>query len=229
MPEAIFELLQRIQFADGEEISVVLKADLETLRDRSVQLGENTHIEGLTLTNDEGEKCLVSTCTEYERALSQGFYAKTTFDIKIATWFEHQCELFNALEAAVTAAQSFIDSPRVSIIDLSLIPFSFFPCIGEMDDPIASSVSYQDKVDDGSLIIKQVSQNLLRVESNGMGQQLIEVIRADLNGDGIEDILLFEYCYATEGTLGFGGVKMITRLNPIGMFELLHLSKSCSC
>jgi len=70
-----------------------------------------------------------------------------------------------------------------------------------------------------------VSQNLLRIESAAMGQQLIEVARADFNGDGIEDILLFEYCYATGGTLGFGGIKIITRLSSDGMFELVSLPK----
>ncbi len=228
VPEAIFELLQGMQFADAEEVTVVSKADLETLRDRPVRLGENTHIEGLTLTNDENEECLVSTCSEYEKALSQGFYAKTTFDMKMATWFEHQCGLLSALKAADTPAHSFIASPKVSIVDLSLMPFSLFPNIGELEDQIAPSVSYQDKVDDGTLIIKRVSQNALKVESNVMGQQLIEVIRADLNNDGIEDMLLFEYCYATKGTLGFGGVKMITRLSSTGMFELVFPSKEGS-
>ncbi len=52
-----------------------------------------------------------------------------------------------------------------------------------------------------------------------MGQQLIEVARADLNGDGIEDILLFEYCYATHGTLGYGGVRILTRTGPSKRFE----------
>ena len=229
VPEAIFELLQGMQFVDAEEVTTVSKTDLETFRDRPVRLGENTHINGLTLTNDENEECLVITCREFEKALSQGFYAKTTFDMKMATWFEHQCGLLSALETADAPAQSFITIPKVSIVDLSLIPFSLFPNIGELEDTIAPSVSYQDKVDDGTLIIKRVSQNILKVESNTMGQQLIEVIRADLNGDGIEDILLFEYCYATKGTLGFGGVKMITRLSPDGMFELVPPSKSCSC
>ncbi len=228
VPEAVFELLQGMQFVDAEEVTVVSKADLETLLDRPVRLGENTHIEGLTLTNYKDEERQVSTCREYEKALSQGFYAKTTFDMKMSTWFEHQCGLLSALEVADTPAESYIASPKVSIIDLSLMPFSLFPNIGEQEDPIDPSVSYQDKVDDGSLIIKRVSQNLLRAESGGMGQQLIEVTRADLNGDGIEDILLFEYCYATEGTLGFGGVKIITRLSSTGMFELALHSKSCS-
>ncbi len=108
VPEAIFELLQGMQFVDAEEVTTVSKTDLETFRDRPVRLGENTHINGLTLTNDENEECLVITCREFEKALSQGFYAKTTFDMKMATWFEHQCGLLSALETADAPAQSFL-------------------------------------------------------------------------------------------------------------------------
>ena len=97
-----------MQFVDAEEVTTVSKTDLETFRDRPVRLGENTHINGLTLTNDENEECLVITCREFEKALSQGFYAKTTFDMKMATWFEHQCGLLSALETADAPAQSFL-------------------------------------------------------------------------------------------------------------------------
>jgi hypothetical protein len=54
-----------------------------------------------------------------------------------------------------------------------------------------------------------------------MGQQLIEVARAALNGDGIEDILLFEYCCATHGTLGVGGIRVLTRMSAAGPFEVV--------
>jgi hypothetical protein len=52
-----------------------------------------------------------------------------------------------------------------------------------------------------------------------MGQHLVEVARADFDGDGIEEILLFEYCYATHGTLGFGGVTILRRRGPNALFE----------
>ena len=57
----------------------------------------------------------------------------------------------------------------------------------------------------------------------GMGQQLIEVVRADFNGDGVEDIRPFEYCYATHGTLGYGGVRVLTRKDSTSRFEELRL------
>ena len=83
--------------------------------------------------------------------------------------------------------------------------------------------SYQDLVNTGDLIVRQVRGNLLKVEEQeGMGQILIEVVRADFNGDGIEDILLFEYCYATHGTLGFGGIRLITRFAASEKFTVLN-------
>jgi hypothetical protein len=60
----------------------------------------------------------------------------------------------------------------------------------------------------------------------GWGQQLIEVARADFNGDGIEDNLLFAYCYATHGTLGFGGVTIITRTGPDRVFERIEACRT---
>jgi len=224
-PEVIFELLQGLRFADAEEVLAVSNADIEELLNRPIRFGDNTDLDGLSLSNDENEERLVATCREYEEALSQGFYANTTFAIKMATYFEHQGGLLRALEKANTPKESYIAKPKVSIIDLSLMPLSLFPVMGETQDIIDDKISYQDKVDDDSLVIKRVSQNLLRIESAAMGQQLIEVARADFNGDGIEDILLFEYCYATGGTLGFGGIKIITRLSSDGMFELVSLPK----
>lgn len=43
-----------------------------------------------------------------------------------------------------------------------------------------------------------------------MGQQLIEVVRANFTADGVEDIVPFKYCYATHKSLGFGGIRILT-------------------
>ncbi|MCP9844322.1 hypothetical protein KBY77_11645 [Synechococcus sp. Cruz-7E5] len=221
-PEAIFELLEGMRFADAEEIRLVARADLESLRDRPIRFGENTKIEGVTLTNDANEERLVRTCREYDEAVAAGFYALTTFAMKMSSSLEHQCGLLNALQHASTPSASYISKPRASILDLSLVPYSFFPQIGELDPDEDLSGSYQDKVDEGSLVIRRVSHNLLQiVRPGGMGQQLVEVARADFNGDGLEDILLFEYCFATEGTLGCGSVRIITRTSSTGMLETI--------
>lgn len=38
------------------------------------------------------------------------------------------------------------------------------------------------------------------------------------DGDGIEDMLLFEYDYATRGTFGAGNIRVLTRKSVDGLF-----------
>lgn len=221
-PEGIFKLLEGLQFADSTEIRLVARSELEALRDRPIRLGQNDHIEGVTLTGPQDQERLVRTCREYDAAIKEGFYAYSNFDIKMSTWFEHQCGLIRALQAAASSTISFIETPRVSILDLNLVPFSFFPILGEPDSVENVESTYQSKVDDGTLVVKRLRHNLLQIEEpEGMGQQLIEVARADFDGDGIEDILLFEYCYATHGTMGFGGIRIVTRTSNDGKFSMV--------
>ena len=132
-----------------------------------------------------------------------------------------------SVEAATTPQVSFIANPRVGIVDLELMPFSLFPHLGEDIPEEDLTATYQSRVSDGTIVITKLRQNLLQVaEPEGMGHQLIEVARADFNGDGIEDILLFEYCWATHGTLGFGHVLVLTRKAPDGLFESVAFNGS---
>lgn len=218
----IFHLLESMPFSNLEEVRFVAKADIETLRDQPVQLGQNSHIDGVTLTNSDNQTRHIRTCREYDEAIEQGYFAYSNFDIKMSTWFQHQCGLLSSLQAATTPSLSFIAEPRVSLLDLDLLPFSLFPNFEDADEEIDSSATYQSKVDDGTLVVTKTKQNLLQIENkNGIAQKLIEVARADFNGDGIEDILLFEYCYATHGTMGFGGICILTRATQDGKFEVL--------
>jgi hypothetical protein len=219
-PQEIFRLIEAMKFADATEINVVTKAEIADLRARPVRLGANTHIDGVTLKRKLREEVFVRTCKEYDDAVREGYFAPDNFNLKMSVYFEHQCGLLTALEAAKTAERSFLSEPRVGIADLNLLPFSLFPEIGDKRDGEDPTETYQSKVDKGDLVVRRLKQNTLLIEEpEGMGQQLIEVARADFDGDGIEDILLFEYCYATHGTLGFGGVTILTRNKPEGMFE----------
>jgi hypothetical protein len=223
-PSEIFSLLEGMQFANATEIREIAKIDIETLRNLPIRLGQNNHINGVTLTRGENEQIHVRTCQEYNEAIKAGFFALTTFDMKMAAFFEHQCGLLTALEAATIPEVSFIDNPRVGVVDLELLPFSLFPTFGEKSSNEDPSATYQSKVSDGTLSIKRLRQNLLQiVVPGGMGHQLIEAARADFNGDGIEDILLFEYCWATQGTLGVGGIQILTRRCVDGLFEPLAI------
>ena len=226
-PEEIFKLIQTMTFSDSSEIRIVVKTDLEALRELPIKLGQNDHIEGVILSNDENKQINIKTCREYDAAIKEGYFPQSTFDMKMATFFEHQCGLLRSLKKARFPEISFIADPRVGVVDLDLLPFTMFPDIGEDSSDVDISATYQSKVDEGKIIVKKVRQNLLQVEEpEGMGQQLIEVARADFSGDGIEDILLFNFCYATHGTMGFGSIRILTRKSDNSLFEDICLNES---
>lgn len=226
-PEAIYQLLEQVVFGDSERVREIARADIESLRDRPVFGAEVMGgDDGLTLTHDTLGKKNVRTCREYDQAIAAGYYPYTSFDIKGAALFDQRSGLLRALKNAKPSRISFIDSPRVGVIDLRLLPFQLFPYISPDLTDKQLGGTYQDKLEEGSLIVKEVRQNSITVESLGMGHQLIEIARSDFNNDGFEEILLFEYAWATGGTLGFGGVRAITRKTADGMFEEVFLDIS---
>ena len=223
-PEAVFELIESMQFTNSNEVTSIAKADIESLWDLPICLGKY-YKDGLPFTNEDGKQTFVKTCREYEFACEQGYLPESNAVLKMSVSFHQQCDLLKSLQAAKTPQQSFISNPKVGVVDLDLLPLSLFPWIGDEDLKIIElppNKTYQDKVKDGEFIVKSVSQNSLIIEGDAMGQRLTEVLRADLDGDGIEDILLFEYCYAIGGTLGYGGNRILTRKSSDGKFEIIE-------
>ena len=223
LEEITFELIKNIKFADGTEVKSIAKANIDDLRDLPVWMGGSDHIDELRLTHKQKEKLYVRTCREYDSAMESGYYADTGFEVKMSVWFKYQCGLLTALETAEIPRKSFISDPKVGVLNLELLRFAIFPYnIAEsLDWEEARDIkaTYQDMVEEGVLKIETADNHVLRVEDEGMAQTLEEVVRADFNNDGIEDILVFEYHRAIGGTLGFGGIIMLTRKSIDGKLE----------
>jgi len=219
-PEEIFQLLASLNFANAEEIDAIARADIDSLREKPI-IGED---QALILERSATDQVEIRTCREYEQAIKLGYTANSTYAIKGASMFEQHAGLLNSLEKAAPAVRSFIESPRAGIIDLHLMPFQLFPQLSPDITEEDLSGSYREKVASGALVLRDVRQNMLVIEEpEGLGQHLIEVARADFNGDGIEDILVFEYIWATHGTFGSGGIRILTRTSSEGMFEEVRL------
>ena len=133
---------------------------------------------------------------EYDEARKQGYYPNSNFDYKMSFFFMHPCGLLNALEKASVPKQNFISDAKVSILNLELLPFQIFAenLAGQSswDADRDLETTYQQKIDNHIVVTKK-RQNVLSVEGSGMGQTLKEMVRADFNNDGIEDVLLFEH------------------------------------
>ena len=199
----------------------IAKADIESLWNLPICLGEY-YIDGLPFTNEERKQIFVRTCREYEFACEQDYLPKNNAILKMSVEFNQMSGLLKSMQSATTSQQSFVSNPKIGVVDLELLPLLLFPWIEDEFEGTELDTTYQSKVRKGELVVKGVSQNSLIIEGYGMGQRLTEVLRADLNGDGIEDILLFEYCYAIGGTLGFGGNRILTRKSLDSKFEIVE-------
>lgn len=217
----VFRLAEAMHFGDSMSIEVIAKADLPSLEQRLVGLGGNTGIDGLPLGNDQGEERTVHTCAEYWAAVEGGFYPRNTFEITIATFFKHQCGLLSALKRAQLPQASFLAEPRVGVSDVHLLPFKLFPDPAAMKDDPVPTQTYADMVRSGDLVIRSTASNKLTVEGHGMGQYLVEALRADFDGDGLEEMLVFEYGFATGGTFRFGGILILGRKSVDGLLEVV--------
>ena len=223
-PETIFELIEGMQFADGTEVKSIAKADIEALRDLPIDMGGND-TDGVTLTNDKNEKVYVRTCREYDSALKRGYFPYSNYDISMGSWFNYPCGLLNLLETATIPQQSFIPTSKEGILDLELLPLSVFPVLSDYEQTYGyniENVTYQDYVEKGLIKVTGMGHNWLSCEQEGLKQHLTEVIRADFNGDGIEDILFFESVHATQGPYRTYDIIILTRKSIDGKFEIVQ-------
>lgn len=220
-----FQLIESIRFADGTIVESIAKDEIDTLRDLPIRLGLNDHLDGVTLTKED-DTVHVRTCREYDSALQRDYYPSSNFDHKMSLFFKHPCGLLNALEKASAPKKKFISDAKVGVANLELLPFEMFrenlAPKSSWDADRDLETTYQEKIDNQELVITEKSQNVVNVEGFGMGQMLKEMVRADFNNDGIEDVLLFEYHHVTKGTYADGGIIVLTRKSINGKFELLR-------
>jgi hypothetical protein len=203
----------RVQVARGRDFLIGLTEDnlrpskVNELVDLPVRLGADLP-DGLPFkSKDEASERLVRTVREYRAAITSGYYAYSTFGMKMEAFFKDANGMLTALEACRPSANSFIRSPRVGLCDIDLLPTSLLLYVGEDAKSIASITTHAtigEAVRARKVSVVQVSSSFLTVEFAGDGTHMREILRADLDGDGYEDLLVSRYQYAVGGSLGLG-------------------------
>lgn len=148
--------------------------------------------------------------------------------MKMESFFNQTCGIINALAHASVAEKNYLENPHIGIVEINLMPISVLTTMSPDDrDKISEAAalgkSLQEWVEEGKVKIKGVSQHSIHLEYGCMGQIMWELMRADLNDDGIEDILVYSYSYAIGGTFGYGDVEVLTRLGPTERFKQISM------
>jgi hypothetical protein len=205
--------------------------NVSTLFDKTVRLGGNT-FSGLELRHDSSPRITVQTVREYQRARVEGYYAYTTFDIKMEAFFLLAEGILESLTASRPYVTSYISEPRAGVTDLDLMPSILLPHLQAFDDEHNELTTKYPTLSQllaaGELKITDCGSTFLAVEYLHFAISFREVLRSDLDGDGIEDVLIFSYMSAApEGTMGFGiSPVALARRSPSEPFQLTTILPS---
>jgi len=225
----MFEVLATFPFVDAELKGFLSSTDVDSLYDRPI-LPRLHGLDKLTMVRENSsgkEKMEVRTCREWVEAVRDGYYALTTYDIKEESFFKRVYALVVALAQAKLPKYSFISDLKVSIANFDLLPVALLPALStddveELQRFESEGVGISHLVAQGRVKIVSSSPLSLTLHYEYMGLYLNEILRADLNGDGVEDVLIGRYVRTLGGTFGAGGTIALTRLGIDQPFTIAH-------
>ncbi len=222
--ELIFKIATPLEFKGRVVSGSLRQSDIPQLLDLPIRNGDTNLAEGygVQMTRPNNTKFMVYTCRAWRNAQAEGAYSATTYDMAMESFFIDTCGLLFELQKAKLPVKSFIANPRVTLADLNLLPAEILesmPVDGAADrarrgKTIAQVVSPQDVI--------EAHADGLTVSYGGFRQSFWEGARADFNGDGIEDILVFTGGRAEGGTMGYSDYFILTRTSPSGPLELIQ-------
>jgi len=188
-------LLKPLPFADGVVAGSVATADIPDLMRRPVSAGPNSDLEGVQLTSRDGGTRTVRTCEDYLELVRSGWFADTSLDMTIESPFNFTCVTLAFLAEATAPRISFIDNPEVGVGDIELLPATVLPLVADAErlhlkELAAKGTTVADLIDSGAPST-MVAPHEARYRYQDMEQILSELARADFDGDGVADILVF--------------------------------------
>lgn len=174
------------------------------------------------MTRSDGTKFMVYTCREWKKAQAEQAYSATTYDMAMEGFLIRTCGLLFELQKAKLLLKSFIANPRVSLANLNLLPAEILSAITEDEAQewgrlrgmtVSEVVASKD--------IEKADDEGVTLSYGGFRQSFWEGARADFNGDGVEDILVFTAGRAEGGTMGYSDYFVLTRTGLSGPLKLI--------
>jgi hypothetical protein len=212
---------------EGYSSREIRRADISRLRDTPI-LGWDQEPLPLPLKNDSDQACEVCTVNEFEAKLAQGFYAPTTRDQRVqGGYYDLARSVLNAAQLASVAQVSFVDSPYVSVGNFELLPAD----LARVDDDFGErpktsmpeNTTVADLVKSGKCQVERHEKDIIAIKAS-VRCFAKEVLRADLNGDGVQDILVHQGFQIVGGTLSWFASAILTRKSGDALLERVPLS-----
>lgn len=221
--EIIFKITEPFEFRGRTVSGALRQSEIPRLLDLPVRNGDTDpkNRYGVQMTTPDHKQNTVYTCTEWKKAREEQWYAATTYDMAMESFFIETCGLLFELQNAKAPTESFISNPHVGLENLDLLPAGMLSSIDDRQDPdhlrrmtISEVVPTKD--------VEKKSNELLVLSYGDLQQSFSECARADFNGDGIEDIFISAHFHAEGGTMAYSDFLILTRTRPRGPLELVQ-------
>ena len=204
----MFEVLTTLPFVDSELKGFISSTDVDSLYERPIlpRLHGLDKLIMVRATFPHEEKVEVHTCREWAEAVRDGYCALSTYDLKEGAFFKSVYGLVVALAHAKIPQHRFISDRKVSIANFDLLPVTLLPALSgddfeELQRFKSEGVGIPDLIAQGRVKIVSSSPLSLPLHYDHMGLYLNEILRADLNDDGVEDLLIGSYEWALGGNI----------------------------
>lgn len=204
---AAITVIDPIEFKDTAIQGEIAQSEIAALYDLPVSMGGN-RADGVELTSpDETQKEMVSTCAQYKAHKDKGWLAMTTYDLSMESFFKSTCGRLDILSSATPAKSDRFGDAPYHLDDLRAYPASFLDPITAKGGTLcegAKTLRECTKQRDGKISIEE---NKLHFTDKGYDAYFTPSVKADINGDGSED-MIFDYGYhITDGTfLSYGQI-----------------------
>jgi hypothetical protein len=224
----IFEVVESLPFGSTELKGYFSSADIDLLYEKPIlpRLYCLEHLEMVRKVGDTNEKISVVSCREWAEAIAEGHFAYSTYGIKEEAFFRKVYAIVVCLAQAKVPKLSYISSPWLGVSNFEVLPLRVLPILSTDDQEEVTmmerhGVRMAELIQKGRVRVVEWSALSLHLHFDGMGVVLSEIMRADIDGDGLEDILVGNYEYAIKGTYGAGSVLLLTRKGPEELMTFL--------
>jgi 5-methylcytosine-specific restriction endonuclease McrA len=217
-----FPLTARIEFEVGDWDGSTDPQEIGTLLDKPVSIGSIPKSDGVRFVSANGGAIVVRTCREFRVAMAAKYRPADNTQLKMSFFLMRASALIEAASRARLAAVSYLNSPHVGLADLDFLPGFMLPWVSDEQKRRVEELSIsslQSLLSAGEISIRSISSNHLDVSIGGLGVSLRELIRADLDGDGNEEVLVQHTVYAVQGTFRHYTFGLLRRYEPDGRFS----------
>lgn len=213
-------LTSGLRLADGSVLATISRDDVERLMDTPIEVNRGWNV-ALELFDVDGSLVQVRTCREYQQALKRGCEPTCNFMSKVASDFKIALAVLTSVKHAAVPERSYVRDPNLGVTDLHVMPASILGMETPLDnmDGRKPPRTAMDLLGEDRATIRNVASGYIVVEDEGSGCLLVELMRGDITGDGTEDILVYRYDYATQGTAGHGSVFVLSRMHQDALFS----------